>query len=227
MDTAKINFFRKDPWDDRNKQLIEAAKRDDYLTLVRHIFMQDDDHPEEYFDEALQHRRGLQILLSKLLTLPPSHIADVGAGSANLLSCLANAKHKVIGVDISPVRVLKNRRKEGQGLDMRFGLAEDLPIKTASVDVVVSVETLEHVFDLDKTLEEFARVLNPNGLRKIFVQVPLHTFSDGYNHLRHFSPESLESCLRAKGFEPDDCAIVPYLVGEQPNNIFVIATLKV
>lgn len=221
----KVNFFRKQPWNELNAKLIEAAKRDDYLFLVHHIYTQDQKHPEEHFDEALQNRAGLQALHDKLLALPPSMIVDVGAGNANLLANLTQAGHQVIGVDISPVRVIKNRQKQEQFLDLRFGLAEDLPVQSASADIVVSTETLEHVFDLDKALDEFVRVLNPKGLRRAFVQVPLYNFADGENHLRHFSPELLQMCLQAKGFKIDECAIAPYLVGEQPNNIFITATL--
>lgn len=50
------------------------------------------------------------------------------------------------------------------------GLAEALPIPDASVDLVASFQTIEHVQDLQRTLCEIRRILRPGGI--FFAQAP-------------------------------------------------------
>lgn len=103
---------------------------------------------------------------------------------------------------------------------MYFALAEHIPLENESVDVIISQEVLEHIFDIEQGLAEMRRVLRKNGL--IFIQVPYKNLVESTNHLRLFSKETLSN-LVAKRFEVLSCELVPYLVGEQPNNIYLKA----
>jgi SAM-dependent methyltransferase len=51
--------------------------------------------------------------------------------------------------------------------------SEWLPLPDASVDVIASFQTIEHVADLPQTLREIRRVLKPDGL--FFAQAPNYT----------------------------------------------------
>jgi ubiquinone/menaquinone biosynthesis C-methylase UbiE len=82
-----------------------------------------------------------------------------GYGGAALQK--AGAAH-VIGVDVSEETCLHARRK--YGLDARSGSAERIPLPDSSVDVVVSFETIEHVSDPNRFLDECVRVLVPGGM---------------------------------------------------------------
>lgn len=82
-----------------------------------------------------------------------------GYGTAAMLS--SGATH-VIGVDISPEACL--HAKHRYGIETRVGDATNIPLDTASVDVVVSFETVEHVRDPEKFLDECKRVLRPSGI---------------------------------------------------------------
>ena len=61
---------------------------------------------------------------------------------------------------------------------LRYGLAasvitgqgEALPLKSASINTILSYEVIEHVFDQSKFLEELCRVISPNG--RVFITVP-------------------------------------------------------
>lgn len=81
-----------------------------------------------------------------------------GYGTRGLLE--AGAKH-VIGVDIDPEACEHARRR--YGVDVRQGNGEDIPLADSSVDVVVSFETIEHVPDPKKFVQEISRVLSPGG----------------------------------------------------------------
>jgi SAM-dependent methyltransferase len=81
-----------------------------------------------------------------------------GYGAAAMLRAGARS---VVGVDIDPTICEYARRK--YGVDTRPGDAASLPIGDASVDVVVSFETIEHVPDTGRFLDECSRVLRPGG----------------------------------------------------------------
>lgn len=60
---------------------------------------------------------------------------------------------------------------------------DDLPVVTGTVDMVLSVNTLEHVYDLKDALRELIRVLKPGG--RLVLAVPflfrMHGCPDDYN----------------------------------------------
>lgn len=81
-----------------------------------------------------------------------------GYGSAALLAAGAAS---VTGVDISEEACAHARTR--YGVDARCGRAEDIPMDTSSVDLVVSFETIEHIANPALFIQECARVLEPGG----------------------------------------------------------------
>jgi SAM-dependent methyltransferase len=82
-----------------------------------------------------------------------------GYGSAALLKAGAAS---LIGVDVSPEACEHARRK--YGVDARVGDAQNIPLPDDSVDLIVSFETIEHVPDPARFLDECVRVLAPGGV---------------------------------------------------------------
>lgn len=79
------------------------------------------------------------------------------------------AKHgakTVLGIDIDPEAVAFSRAHFSHpSLRFELGDAQTLrPIDTASIDLYVSFETIEHVDDIESFLLEARRVLKPNGI---------------------------------------------------------------
>jgi ubiquinone/menaquinone biosynthesis C-methylase UbiE len=79
----------------------------------------------------------------------------------------AGAAH-VIGVDISEAAC--SHASDKYGIDARIGSAEQIPLPDASIDVVVSFETVEHVPEPSRFLDECARVLVPGG--RLIISTP-------------------------------------------------------
>lgn len=79
----------------------------------------------------------------------------------------AGASH-VIGIDVSESVCLHARNK--YGLDTRQGTAEQISLADGSVDVVVSFETIEHVPNPNRFLDECVRVLAPGG--RLIISTP-------------------------------------------------------
>lgn len=107
----------------------------------------------EFFDRYVPHWQGLKAL-------------DVGCGGG--FTCdMATRGVRVSGIDQSMKCIVKAQEHAViSRLDIEYvqGFAEELPYADNTFDVVVSVDVLEHVANLDKTISEIFRVLKPRGL---------------------------------------------------------------
>jgi SAM-dependent methyltransferase len=118
-----------------------------------------------------------------------------GYGSAALQR--AGATH-VIGVDISEEVCCHVRAK--YGIDARQGGAEKIPIADGSIDVIVSFETIEHVPDPHRFLDECVRVLVPGG--RLIISTPSKGIygADSPNpyHCSEMTEDEFSAALRAR-----------------------------
>jgi 2-polyprenyl-3-methyl-5-hydroxy-6-metoxy-1,4-benzoquinol methylase len=94
--------------------------------------------------------------------VPGKRVLDIACGEGYGSAALqrAGASH-VLGVDISAEACAHARRK--YGIEARQGSAEEIPLPDASVDVIVSFETIEHVRNPLRFLDECKRVLRDGG----------------------------------------------------------------
>jgi len=95
-------------------------------------------------------------------------VLDAACGEGYGSALLADVARHVVGVDIdSAVVAGASSRYGGRGnLEFRAASVTTLPLADASVDAVVSFETIEHLEAADQPamLAEFARVLAPDGI---------------------------------------------------------------
>lgn len=95
-------------------------------------------------------------------------VLDAACGEGYGTALLASAATSVAGVDIDPDAIDHARRAYTGVTNLRYDAASviALPLADASVDVVVSFETIEHLpaADQPRMLSEFARVLTPKGV---------------------------------------------------------------
>ena len=94
-------------------------------------------------------------------------VLDLGCGGGFMAEALAKRGATVIGVDPIEAAIAAaeaHAGQEGLAIDYRVGSGEAIPLADRSVDCVVCVDVLEHVADVDRVLDEIARVLKPGGL---------------------------------------------------------------
>lgn len=95
-------------------------------------------------------------------------VLDAACGEGYGSALLAEVAAFVVGVDIDAGVVAAARQSYGPGRRVSFEAASvtQLPLADASVDAVVSFETVEHLpaEDQRQMLAEFARVLTPGGV---------------------------------------------------------------
>jgi len=92
-------------------------------------------------------------------------VLDIASGEGYGAAILADVARSVVGVEIDEATVT-HAIAAYNAANLRYvqGDALAIPLPDASVDVVVSFETLEHLRDQNRFLLEVRRVLRPNGL---------------------------------------------------------------
>src|ERR1019366_4929606 len=96
-------------------------------------------------------------------------VLDIACGEGYGAAALQKAgAARVTGVDISEAACFHARSK--YGIDAKLGAAEKIPLGEGSVDVVVSFETIEHIPNPDRFLDECVRVLVPGG--RLIISTP-------------------------------------------------------
>ena len=92
---------------------------------------------------------------------------DVGCGGGLLAEEFARLGCRVTGVDPSAESLETARghaRIEGLEINYLVSAGEQLPFEDESFDVVYCCDVLEHVADLQRVLDESARVMKPGGV---------------------------------------------------------------
>jgi SAM-dependent methyltransferase len=93
-------------------------------------------------------------------------VLDVACGEGYGSALLARHAKDVVGVDVSPAAIEHATREYADVRNVRFVNASctELPLADASVDLVVSFETIEHITGQERFMDEVARVLAPGGM---------------------------------------------------------------
>ena len=156
---------------------------------------------------------------------PPRHLArfvrglpaaqdalDLGCGDGRLTKEIKGGR--VVGADVSELALSRARGRLPEAEFVQLVPDEPLPFLDGSFDLVVCVETIEHVRDVQLFLSEARRVLRPGAT--LGLTTPAHgrltalrAFWSGFEdvfdplspHLRFFTARSLQRVLDDMGFE--------------------------
>lgn len=182
-------------------------------------FSSDPEFSRQYFSN---HSGAL--LLEYLATLVKfkGRVLDYGCGPGYLIGHLLQRGIACEGVDFSAKSIEQLRlRFADHPLFRGATVATEVPtpLLNASMDIVMSVEMVEHLFDeqLTPTLAEFHRLLRPGGT--LIVTTPNEEnlaasrvlcpdcggLFHQYQHMRSWSPTTLRQALEAHGFETVTC----------------------
>lgn len=144
-------------------------------------------------------------------------VVDLGAGPGYLVDRLLQRGVKTMGFDTSPKSVaLMNERFEGNSnfLGAQVSAVDSIPLADASADIVILVETIEHLSDdvLDGVLSETRRITRPGGyivvttpneedLANLKVMCPnCGCVFHMYQHVRSWSAETLARRMQSCGY---------------------------
>lgn len=171
-----------------------------------------------YTSAAKGHHAGY--LLEPLLKLigPGSlNVADLGCGNGSFSNAIAALGHSVTGLD-SSVSAIEQASNAYPSCRFFHASVYDLPaqMNAASFDLVVSLETIEHLVDPRALLRSARKLLRPDGL--LILTTPYHGYLknlvlaasgkmddhftalwDG-GHVKFFSVRTLTRLLEQEGF---------------------------
>ena len=131
-------------------------------------------------------------------------VLEAGCGEGYGADLLAGVARRVVALDYDAAAVAHVGNRYPRVEVMQANLAE-LPLPTASVDVVVNFQVIEHLWDQAQFIGECARVLRPSGV--LMVSTPNRiTFSPGRDtpinpfHTRELNADELSELLFEAGF---------------------------
>ena len=132
-------------------------------------------------------------------------VLEAGSGEGYGADLIAEVARQVIGLDYDESAVAHVRARYPR-IDMRQGNLAELPLPTASVDVVVNFQVIEHLWDQGQFVAECFRVLRPGGV--LLISTPNRiTFSPGRDtpvnpfHTRELNAIELTELLESAGLE--------------------------
>jgi SAM-dependent methyltransferase len=102
------------------------------------------------------------------LDVRPRMVLDHGCGTGRYFDTLRSAfpDAAITGCDVSAVAVERARELHADGAFLVMD-GEQIPVEDGSVDLLLSIEVLEHVADVDRAVREIGRVLRPGGVAVI------------------------------------------------------------
>lgn len=124
-----------------------------------------------------------------------NEVLELGCGTGVLARQLVMFGNAVTGLDISAVAIAQ-LPPDIKGV---VGTLPEIPLPDHSFDVVVGTEVLEHLDDDATCVREVVRVLRPGG--RAYFAVPNDCLGpdEEPEHVRKYTPESLEALLSPYG----------------------------
>jgi len=136
-------------------------------------------------------------------------IVDLGCGTGDILPVLKTKSFQVIGVERS-IKMLEEARKhfdfERDGIDIRIGELEHLPLRDEEADLALTNLVLHHLSEPKRAFKEVWRILKPDGAFLIFDLLLHHdeTMRQKYGDLwLGFSIDTLSLWLKECGFSTE------------------------
>ncbi len=137
-------------------------------------------------------------------------VLEAGCGEGYGADLLAGGARRVLALDYDAPAVAHVARRYPRVAPARANLVM-LPVADETVDVVVSLQVIEHLWEQERFLAECRRVLRPGGT--LIVSTPNRlTFSPGRDtplnpfHTRELTGPELAGLVAGAGFTPVDVA---------------------
>jgi ArsR family transcriptional regulator len=206
---------------DQARQEIPEAAADQ--AAMRGVLRKRQDKMRSFFD-SVAGRLGKDYVPGKswkslaealLRLMPPMVIADLGAGEGAFALLMAQRATKVIAVDNSAKMIEVGReqalRHDVKNVEYRQGDMEEIPIDSASVDLVFFSQSLHHALHPERAIEEAARILKAGG-RIVILDLLKHRFEEARelyaDEWLGFSETELEAMLEKAGFREVQTSVV-------------------
>ena len=148
-------------------------------------------------------RHMVYSLVQQLKLSPDAAILEVGCSAGPLLLQLQQAGYtNLTGIDLSETAIALGQERGLQTISIMDGATLSFP--DAVFDLVIASDVLEHIKQDEKALQEWARVLKPDGKLIVFVPAFQHLWSghDVINHhFRRYTRQQLKTIVAQAGLQ--------------------------
>jgi ubiquinone/menaquinone biosynthesis C-methylase UbiE len=151
--------------------------------------------------QTLTYGEHLSRYLTTLEVVKGKVVLDIASGAGYGTHMIAKQAKKVYGIDYSAEAIAYAKQHYGaKNIEYKVGDAHEIPLPDDSVDVVVSLETIEHLQKPAKFVAEVKRILRSGG--QFIVSTPNDDeFIEGNEfHLHEFDLKELQRLI-TKNFE--------------------------
>ena len=152
--------------------------------------------PEQQHGELVHAEHLARYRLAAQLA-PGRRVLDVACGEGYGSALLAGAgASSVVGVDLDEATVEHARARHG--IEARVGDVRSLPFEDDAFDLVVSFETIEHVEEPERALDELARVVAADGLVVVSTPNASQSLVENEFHVREFQHAEFVALLEGR-----------------------------
>jgi SAM-dependent methyltransferase len=150
--------------------------------------------------------REIAQLVSRFIPSQDASVLEIGCASGGLLAALKDLGFtRLTGSDPSPACV---KATMACGIPAFAATVGNMPSSKGPYDFLILTGVIEHIADLDRTIDEFRRLVRPDG--RMYLEVPdasryearqdapYQEFS--IEHINFFSPVSLKNLMQVRGF---------------------------
>lgn len=147
---------------------------------------------------------------------PKGNFLDIGTNAGFFLRHTRGRKWKVAGVDPSPI--LSEMARKYFGLNVKTSYLDKAGFEDEYFDVVTMIDVFEHISEPKRILEDVKKVIKKDGI--LFIKVPNASYNilklnlakltgvlenydifDSYEHITHYSHNTLKAMLEVCGFK--------------------------
>lgn len=152
--------------------------------------------PEFHKDHLIYAEHITRYLAAKPI-IEDKVVLDIASGSGYGTKILAESAKYVYGVDVNETAINYSKKHySGKNIEYLVGDGESIPLGDASVDIVVTFETIEHIKDYKKFLKEVSRVLKKDGLLILSTPNDIEFAEGNHFHLHEFEYDELVSLVK-------------------------------
>ncbi len=158
MGSSLLNLF----WDIRNKGFQSSLKSPNKRLVQMHY----DSIAKKYDHGDVTYLHVRAEFFKDIKLRGEEVVLDLGCGTGKLLSDIINLSNLAIGIDLSRrmLSVAKGRLRKHQNFDVILCDGEVLPFRDSVFDLILCIETIEHIQSPLIMLHEVARSLKLGGL---------------------------------------------------------------
>ena len=161
------------------------------MSYIERLVVNDESKSTILYDEHIVRYRFVTAFVAGKTVL------DIACGSGYGAALLAKAGGKVTGIDLDLEALTEAKKNYGSAVTFLQGDAATIPLADSSIDIAVSFETIEHITDYVKFVQELKRVIKDDGL--VFISTPNKIVFGQKNpfHVKEFNKEEFSELLNS------------------------------